>query len=443
MEAWQQGNKGWQAQGWIWGLRFAALCVGVGFVLTIPFWIWPLDLSLQQRFFDDEAAWKWANHWLWRGLYDWGTLPAVLVVVSALVALLAGYRWPAVRRWRRVALYLIASLALGPGIVINAVFKEHWGRPRPRHVENFGGPYVHERVWTYDARSPGKSFPCGHCSMGFYFLGVALLLGRTRRGLWVAVTAAGGGVLIGMARVAQGGHFLSDVLWSGTFTLAASGVLFYGLGLHRGWAYTERENPKRQRVPWYVWTGAGGVLGAALLVIGLATPHQRDDRYAIEVPEGKPFEVSLLLEGDQHMVRSAAEGELAGIRVQSDGHGLPGSAIKEVWTDEGDGEEPYFQLKQRHSGWFAELLHRNTVVLPAEREGFVKIRLESGRLHLDASELRASQRWLLLAEEDAVVSVTPPGPGFRERFQLDVRSGRVQISPSKGEEQADAPVMGR
>ncbi len=44
----------------------------------------------------------------------------------------------------RVVLFLVGALALGPGLLVNGILKEHWHRPRPVHVTEFGGnkPYV-------------------------------------------------------------------------------------------------------------------------------------------------------------------------------------------------------------------------------------------------------------------------------------------------------------
>jgi membrane-associated PAP2 superfamily phosphatase len=53
--------------------------------------------------------------------------------------------------------------------------------------------------------------------MGFYLMAPAFLLYPRRRGLAGAFLGLGllGGGLMGMARIVQGGHFLSDIVWSG------------------------------------------------------------------------------------------------------------------------------------------------------------------------------------------------------------------------------------
>ena len=39
----------------------------------------------------------------------------------------------------RPVLCLTLSLIVGPGILVNLILKDHWGRPRPVHVTMFGG----------------------------------------------------------------------------------------------------------------------------------------------------------------------------------------------------------------------------------------------------------------------------------------------------------------
>ncbi|MEM0897867.1 MAG: phosphatase PAP2 family protein, partial [Verrucomicrobiota bacterium] len=101
-------------------------------------------------------------------------------------------------------------------VLINAVLKPMWGRPRPAELEQFGKKEQYERLWEYDPTSDGKSFPSGHASMGFYFFALAILAYR-KRSRWTGAAfgaALGFGLVMGSVRVIQGGHFVSDVLWA-------------------------------------------------------------------------------------------------------------------------------------------------------------------------------------------------------------------------------------
>ena len=64
----------------------------------------------------------------------------MLLAAGALVTFTLSYWYPSrLLAWRRPALFLVLVAALGPGLLINVVFKDHYGRPRPREVQELGG----------------------------------------------------------------------------------------------------------------------------------------------------------------------------------------------------------------------------------------------------------------------------------------------------------------
>tara|TARA_R110002096_G_scaffold4493_10_gene20835 strand:+ start:4051 stop:5283 length:1233 start_codon:yes stop_codon:yes gene_type:complete len=391
-------------------------CVGFLFALTIPFWIWPLDLEVQSRFFDPEGRWASGEAPFWQFLYHFGTLPAIIVVLAALLVFVLSFRVEKFVPWRKAAAYLVLCMAVGPGLLINVGFKDHWGRPRPRDVEVFGGSYAHERVWIADGSSPGKSFPCGHCSMGFYFLGLALLFRRWRTALAISGFAVVFGGLIGMARIAQGGHFLSDVIWSGGFCLLASLGLFYALGLDRSVRFVPKSGAQL-KLPPSVAIGAGSIGVCALLFVALGTPYHRDEMFSPKnLGREEKLELSLVLEGDEHKI-SVVENGTVRIRSIGNGFGLPGSAIKIVTKEEKSEDELYFQLKQRLSGWFTELRQVNELQVPSDFSGNVKIVIRSGVLSGDLREIKGDQDWRVFINNPKNLQVVPSGA---ETFQLQV-----------------------
>jgi membrane-associated PAP2 superfamily phosphatase len=169
----------------------------------------------------------------WRSLYRFGEYPGLILGIGGLVAAIAGR---VVSQWRAAiapGLFLAISLALGPGLVINGVFKPTVNRPRPSAIAEFGGDETFVPILGYNSQAWGRSFPCGHASMGF-FLGVpAFLIWRRRPGLALGVALAGvvSGSLIGMGRIVEGRHFLSDVIWAGAmvyFAALATEEIFRG-----------------------------------------------------------------------------------------------------------------------------------------------------------------------------------------------------------------------
>jgi len=97
------------------------------------------------------------------------------LLLGLLIAHLPGHE-----AWRVNGAFLILSVVIGPGLIINAVFKDHWDRPRPRDVVEFGG--MLQCTPAPLRGESGESFPCGHCSVGFLFASGWWLWKRRRPG---------------------------------------------------------------------------------------------------------------------------------------------------------------------------------------------------------------------------------------------------------------------
>ncbi len=93
--------------------------------------------------------------------------------------------------------FLIAVLAIGPGLVANVMLKDNWGRARPRQVVEFGGT-KHFTPPLVPARECARncSFVSGEASSAFVpFFAAALLLPQFRR-----VAHCGAGLAVGARR---------------------------------------------------------------------------------------------------------------------------------------------------------------------------------------------------------------------------------------------------
>lgn len=123
------------------------------------------------------------------------------------------------RTWQRGALALALTWILGAGLLINVTLKDHWGRPRPRQVTEFGGTHVFRPYYSPDfhTQESQKSFPSGHAATGFYYFSLVLVgLRYNKRYLFILglVMSMGLGLILSLCRIAQGGHFFSDTLFS-------------------------------------------------------------------------------------------------------------------------------------------------------------------------------------------------------------------------------------
>lgn len=118
----------------------------------------------------------------------------------------------AFKQYKKEAIYLFFVLALGSGLLVNSILKENWGRARPYQIVEFGGSKQFTRAFVIsDQCEKNCSFVSGHASVGFFLMAFYFV---TKRRRWIYIGMVYGGI-VGLGRIAQGGHFLSDVVLSG------------------------------------------------------------------------------------------------------------------------------------------------------------------------------------------------------------------------------------
>ncbi len=209
--------------------------IGILIVLTGLIRMFDLDLKTATAFYDASsgARWPWNVNPIIQLLYRYGTIPAIGAASIAGVIWVASAFRPELVKHRGLAMYLALVMAVGPGLIVNAVFKDHFGRPRPRDVEQLGGDKQFLPVLQPDFSQTEKSFPSGHASMGFYWMCLGVFFWeRTRRLGWgFLLFGVAYGSLMGFGRIVQGGHWLSDILWAGGFVYLTSWILYRTLRL--------------------------------------------------------------------------------------------------------------------------------------------------------------------------------------------------------------------
>ena len=112
---------------------------------------------------------------------------------------------------KKTIIYIILVLALAPGLIVNSLLKEEWGRARPMDIVEFGSTKTFTPAFILSDQG-GNSFSSGHGAAAFSVLGFALLA-RKRKNLWITL-ALFYGVAVSFARIIGGGHFLSDNITS-------------------------------------------------------------------------------------------------------------------------------------------------------------------------------------------------------------------------------------
>jgi lipid A 4'-phosphatase len=164
----------------------------------------------------------------WAFLYDYGEYPTWILGALALALCVAVKLGKVPRSYFKPSLVVILTAILGPGLLVNGILKPNWGRPRPSEIAGMGGDREYRRVWEPQGPGHGRSFTCGHCAMAYAVSSVAAFYPLHPV---VAVIALTGGLAFGtaagIARLVQGGHFPTDIIWSGVLVLMLVAALYY------------------------------------------------------------------------------------------------------------------------------------------------------------------------------------------------------------------------
>jgi len=206
--------------------------------LTLACYVWPLDNWATDLFFMEQGnrfPYRWTPLAEW--VYYHGPKPGVAFGCLCMAIFFASFVWSSLRWMRMGSLFCVLAILLGPALIINGIMKPAFGRTRPTDTAIFGGTGTYVPPWTISDDEAGRSFPSGHASMGYVFMLPAfMLLARHRRlAAVVFVVGIGLGIAVGLSRMAEGRHYLSDIAWS--FGI----VYFTGLSLYAGLVYWRRK----------------------------------------------------------------------------------------------------------------------------------------------------------------------------------------------------------
>jgi membrane-associated PAP2 superfamily phosphatase len=187
--------------------------------------IWPkIDLGLAHRIYEAQGGGFGARRdtaltWL----RDLGIHLPIGILGLAFLLWLVGLlrRDPRPALTNRGMLFLAASFALGPGLLVNGVLKDISHRPRPAQLAEFGGQDAFRPWYTFDGACKSNcSFASGEVAGAAWLLAPASLAPPPWRS--AAIAAAGAFTLaVAALRMAFGGHFASDVIAAALITLAS------------------------------------------------------------------------------------------------------------------------------------------------------------------------------------------------------------------------------
>lgn len=191
-------------------------------IVTAVFALFPnLDLVLAGLFYDNTTQiFPLKGQPFWEDFRDFAMgMPKMLIAIFILVLAVRIFlkKAPAAPKMRSV-IFLLTTLLLGPVLVVNIVLKEVSQRPRPVHVVQFGGSEQFKPFYDFSGSCRSNcSFVSGEVSAAAWTVGAAMLAPAPMNVPLVALAALYTAAT-GLARMAFGGHFASDVLLSAGFT---------------------------------------------------------------------------------------------------------------------------------------------------------------------------------------------------------------------------------
>lgn len=199
---------------------FIALAISI--VGGLLFGLYPeLDLKIAAYFYDATAKTFPMKASTWAEIArNAAMVVAWMFVLPALISLIVKLIRPVkpLMMSGRAMTFLLVTMLLSAIVLSNVVFKGYWGRPRPVLVTEFHGPLEFKPWWDPRGACPKNcSFFSGEGATAFWTYAPAALAPPAWRPLaYVGATVFG--TLTGVWRMWFGGHFFTDVLFSGTLT---------------------------------------------------------------------------------------------------------------------------------------------------------------------------------------------------------------------------------
>ena len=228
------------------------ISLAIAAVVGLVFGLYPqLDLAISRPFFQVADArhipFAWHISAPLMSARNNGLWVSTVLVAPAVAALVLKLMLP--RRKAlipgRAMLFLIATMALGPGLFVNALLKEHWGRPRPIDVTQFSGNQHFVAWWDPRGDCPSNcSFVSGDVSGMAWSLAPAALVPPQWRAVAYGAALA---LTAGMAtiRIVAGAHFFTDTVFAGVFTFL---IIWIVHGLIYRWRHTRLSDEEIERV---------------------------------------------------------------------------------------------------------------------------------------------------------------------------------------------------
>ncbi|MDP5020724.1 MAG: phosphatase PAP2 family protein [Rickettsiaceae bacterium] len=198
-------------------------------ILMLVFIFYPgLDITISEFFYYSEIGFKYKNQAVIQFFFR--IVPALTKLFVAICFLYMIYLAirhknikPALRSW---AFFLFISAAIAPGLTVNSLLKENFGRARPSQIIEFSGKKEFTPAFIISNQCDTNcSFSSGHAAMGFYFTAIAYIMSTIYFNR-IYILGLFFGTFVGVSRIVMGGHFASDVIASAFIVLFLNHIIY-------------------------------------------------------------------------------------------------------------------------------------------------------------------------------------------------------------------------
>ena len=202
--------------------------IAIGF-FSLVFVIFPnLDIEVSSLFYSEKLGFLYKEQAIVVLFYK-----AVPILTKSFVLVCALYLLYILIKFKNFkktlsswAFFLIISAIIAPGITVNSLLKDNFGRARPREIIEFGGNKEFSCAFSFSDQCPRNcSFSSGHAAMGYSFSSIAYVAGN----LYFSRIYIAGiffGSIVGLSRIIMGGHFASDVIISAFLVLLLNHLIY-------------------------------------------------------------------------------------------------------------------------------------------------------------------------------------------------------------------------
>lgn len=153
----------------------------------------------------------------------------VIIAVASLLLSFASYKLTKLQPYRRSFLWVFVGMVVSTAAV--AILKHYSQHACPWSLTIYGGdsPFFELFSVAPSSMESGRCFPAGHPSggfalMAFYF---AFMHSKPRFSTRMLILGLSAGLVMGIAQVMRGAHFLSHIIWSGWVVWVALLILYW------------------------------------------------------------------------------------------------------------------------------------------------------------------------------------------------------------------------